>query len=75
MAGRHYSAESQAQKISREIPPCMVQGQAAGIAAALALSSGARLRDVDPTAIQRVMRAQGADPGDVPSSNAAPASA
>src|SRR5207249_1514086 len=43
VAGRHYSAEPQAQKISREIPPCMVQGQAAGIAAALALSSGPRL--------------------------------
>src|SRR5205807_579555 len=30
VAGRHYSAEPQAQKISREIPPCMVQAQAAG---------------------------------------------
>jgi FAD dependent oxidoreductase len=73
VAGRHYSADPQAQKISREIPPCMAQGQAAGIAAALALSSGARVRDVDPVAIQRAMRAQGADPGDVPSANAAPA--
>ena len=73
VAGRHYSADPQAQKISREIPPCMVQGQAAGIAAALALGSGARVRDVDPLAIQRAMRAQGADPGDVPSANAAPA--
>jgi hypothetical protein len=73
VAGRHYSADPQAQKISREIPPCMVQGQAAGIAAALALNRGSRLRDVDPVAIQRAMRAQGADPGDVPSANAAPA--
>jgi hypothetical protein len=73
VAGRHYSADPQAQKISREIPPCMVQGQAAGIAAALALNRGARVRDVDPVAIQRAMRAQGADPGDVPSANAAPA--
>jgi hypothetical protein len=73
VAGRHYSADPQAQKISREIPPCMVQGQAAGIAAALALNRGARLRDVDPVAIQRAMRAQGADPGDVPSTNATPA--
>ncbi len=75
VAGRHYSADPQAQKISREIPPCMVQGQAAGIAAALALNRGSRLRDVDPVAIQRAMRAQGADPGDVPSANAAPATA
>jgi FAD dependent oxidoreductase len=75
VAGRHYSADPQAQKISREIPPCMVQGQAAGIAAALALGSGIRVRDVDPAAIRRAMRAQGADPGDVPSANATPARA
>ena len=49
----------------------MVQGQAVGVAAALALSSGVRVRDVDPAAIRRAMRAQGADPGDVPSANAA----
>ena len=72
VAGRHYSADPSAQKISREIPPCMAQGQAAGLAAALALSAGARVRDVDPRAIQRAMRAQGADPGDVPSANATP---
>ena len=70
VAGRHYSADLSAQKISREIPPCMAQGQAAGLAAVLALSAGARVRDVDPRAIQRAMRAQGADPGDVPSANA-----
>ena len=73
VAGRHYSAEPSAQKLSREIPPCMVQGQAAGLAAVLALSAGVRVRDVDPKTIQRAMRAQGADPGDVPSANATPA--
>jgi FAD dependent oxidoreductase len=72
VAGRHYSADPSAQKLSREIPPCMVQGQAAGLAAALALSAGVRVRDVDPKAIQRAMRAHGADPGDVPSANATP---
>ena len=36
-----------AQKISREIPPCMAMGEAAGIAAAMALDSGVRVRDVD----------------------------
>ena len=70
VAGRHYSADPSAQKLSREIPPCMAQGQAAGLAAVLALSAGVRVRDVDPRAIQRAMRAQGADPGDVPSANA-----
>lgn len=70
VAGRHYSATPQAQKASREIPPCMAQGEAVGIAAQLALQSGTTVRSVDPRAIQRQMRAQGADPGDKPSANA-----
>lgn len=70
IAGRHYSAEPDAQKISREIPPCMMQGEAAGVAASLSLQKDVPLRDVDPSAIQKTMRAQGADPGDVPSTNA-----
>ena len=70
VAGRHYSATPQAQKISREIPPCMAMGEAAGIAAALALNGGTTVRAVDVRAIQRQMRAQGADPGDRPAANA-----
>jgi hypothetical protein len=70
VAGRHYSVESDAQKMSREIPPCMSQGEAAGVAVSLALSGNSALRDVDFRAIQKQMRAQGADPGDVPSANA-----
>jgi hypothetical protein len=48
----------------------MVQGEAAGVAASLALQENILLRDVDATKIQKAMRAQGADPGDIPSSNA-----
>lgn len=70
VAGRHYSAEPEAQKRSREIPPCMAQGEAAGIAASIALQEGIRIRDVDYRKIQARMRAQGADPGDRPSANA-----
>ena len=70
VAGRHYSATPQAQKISREIPPCMAMGEAAGIAAAQALDAGILVRDVDARGIQRQMRAQGADPGDRPAANA-----
>lgn len=70
VAGRHYSVESEAQKQSREIPPCMAQGEAAGVAVAVALESNCALRDADVTAIQKRMRAQGADPGDIPSANA-----
>ena len=56
--------------MSREIPPCMAMGEAAGVAAAVALESGKGLADVDVTAIQKRLRAQGADPGDVPAPNA-----
>ncbi|HEX6453301.1 MAG TPA: FAD-dependent oxidoreductase, partial [Trebonia sp.] len=68
--GRHYSATPDAQRISREIPPCMAMGQAAGIAASLAVEQNIRVRDVEPAQIQKRMRDQGADPGDVPSANA-----
>ena len=62
VAGRHYSATRSAQKMSREIPPCMAMGEAAGIAAAQALDGGIRVRDVDVQVIQKQMRSQGADP-------------
>ena len=70
IAGRHYSATPQAQKKSREIPPCMAQGEAVGVAATVALNAGTTVRRADIAAIQKQMRAQGADPGDVPSQNA-----
>ena len=70
VAGRHYSATPQAQKSSREIPPCMAMGEAAGVAATVALNAGVSVKNADINAIQKQMRAQGADPGDVPSDNA-----
>jgi FAD dependent oxidoreductase len=70
VAGRHYSATETAQKMSREIPPCMSMGQSAGVAAALASSSGVTPRAVSPEAICARVRAQGGDPGDRPSANA-----
>ena len=66
VAGRHYSATPQAQKISREIPPCMAMGEAAGVAAAMALSAGTTVRNINVTELQRRLRTQGADPGDEP---------
>lgn len=66
VAGRCYSATPVAQRTSREIGPCIVMGQAAGAAAALALESGRRLRDVDVSVLQRRLREAGADPGDEP---------
>lgn len=44
----------------------MAMGEAAGVAAAMALSAGTTVRDVDVAALQRRLRAQGADPGDQP---------
>jgi len=70
VAGRHYSATPQAQRISREIPPCMAMGEAAGLAAALALETGTTVRAVDVGRLQAKLRAQGADPGDRPAPNA-----
>ncbi len=67
VAGRHYSATPSAQKISREIPPCMAMGEAAGVAAAMALSGKTTVRNIDVKELQRRLRALGADPGDVAS--------
>lgn len=63
VAGRHYSSTSAAQKISREIPPCMAMGEATGVAAALAVDAGVTAREVDVARLQQLLRAQGADPG------------
>ena len=73
VAGRHYSVTSEAQKLSREIPPCMSMGEAAGTAAVEALDSGVTVRKADVAAVQRRLRRQGADPGDIPSPRARPA--
>lgn len=70
VAGRHYSVTPDAQKLSREIPPCMSMGEAAGTAAVEALDSGVTVRRVDVAAVQQRLRRQGADPGDVPSPRA-----
>ena len=70
VAGRHYSATESAQKMSREIPPCMSMGQSAGVAAALAVKADIAPRRVEPALICARVRAQGGDPGDRPSANA-----
>ena len=70
MAGRHYSVTPEAQKLSREIPPCMSMGEAAGVAAVEALDNDVTVRKVDVATVQRRLRAQGADPGDIPSPRA-----
>jgi FAD dependent oxidoreductase len=63
VAGRCYAATSEAQRISREIPPVMVMGEAAGTAAALSLEAGVAPRRVDVTLLQKRLIAQGVNLG------------
>jgi hypothetical protein len=65
-AGRCYAATPEAQRISREIPPVMVMGEAAGTAAALALESGVQPRKVDVAALQKRLLKQGVSLGTLP---------
>ena len=59
VAGRCISAESEAAGAIRVMPPCMGLGQAAGIAAALALENGTDVRSVDVYQLRRTLQAQG----------------
>lgn len=59
VAGRCYSATSQAQAISREVPTCMVLGEAAGVAAALAVREGVQPRRVDVAVLRSELRSRG----------------
>jgi hypothetical protein len=70
VAGRHYSSTSDAQKISREIPPCIAMGEAVGVAAAMAIESSIDVDKIDIAGLRARLRAQGADPGDQPAANA-----
>src|SRR6266849_5569508 len=60
VAGRCFSATSDAQKMSREIPPMFVVGEAAGVAAALAVHHQASPRQLPVAEIQDVLRKRGA---------------
>ena len=75
VAGRHYSSTPAAQRTTREIPPCMAMGEAAGVAAALALEASCKLENISVSKLQQRLRAQGADPGDRPAPNATIATA
>jgi hypothetical protein len=60
VAGRHFSVKPHAQVYAREWPPCMVTGQAAGTAAALALACNIEVREIDINQLQRKLIEQGA---------------
>lgn len=60
VAGRAISADSVAASATRMIPCCMVFGQAAGAAAAIAVRDGVRPAQVDPGELRTALKDQGA---------------
>ena len=60
VAGRCISADYLAANTLRLIVPCIASGQAAGVAAALAVKAGVQPREVDVAALQGALLAQGA---------------
>ena len=58
--GRHMSCDPQSQAFMREIPQCWLTGQAAGVAAALAVASKCGVHGVDVAAVQAELHRQGA---------------
>jgi 2-polyprenyl-6-methoxyphenol hydroxylase-like FAD-dependent oxidoreductase len=57
--GRHVSCDKNSHGFMREIPQCWITGQAAGVAAALAVAQGVQPRAVDIAALQAELAAQG----------------
>ena len=58
-SGRHISCDPSSHGFMREIPQCWQTGQAAGAAAALAVSQGVEPRAVDIGALQSALERQG----------------
>lgn len=59
-AGRNLSSDTSTHSFMREIPQCWAMGQAAGVAAAVAVAAGVRVREVDVAEVQRQLAKQGA---------------
>lgn len=57
--GRHISCDRNSHGFMREIPQCWITGQAAGVAAALAVHQGVQPRSVDVGELQRALLKQG----------------
>ena len=59
VAGRMITSDWDAHMSTRNTVSCMVQGQAAGTAAALAAADGVAVRAVDVPKLQKTLREQG----------------
>ncbi len=57
--GRHVSCDKNSHGFMREIPQCWITGQAAGVAAALAVAQGVEPRAVDIGSLQTALLRQG----------------
>jgi len=57
--GRHISCDRNSHGFMREIPQCWITGQAAGVAAALAVAAGVEPRHVDVPKLQQELLRQG----------------
>jgi FAD dependent oxidoreductase len=60
VAGRCISVDHRVHHATKEIPPCMATGEAAGTAAALAIKSGVGVKEIDVALLQKQLRAQNA---------------
>jgi hypothetical protein len=60
VAGRCISVDHRVHHATKEIPPCMATGEAAGTAAALALKAGTSPQALDVTQIQSALAQRGA---------------
>ena len=60
VAGRCISVDHRVHHATKEIPPCMATGEAAGTAAALALTTGVEPKQLDVQLLQRRLRERGA---------------
>ncbi len=59
-AGRCISVDHRTHHATKEIPACFATGEAAGVAAALALRANLAPREVDISALQRALLKAGA---------------
>jgi hypothetical protein len=60
VAGRCISVDHRVHHATKEIPPAFATGEAAGIAATLALRASSSVQDVDVASLQTALRKAGA---------------